>query len=171
MHIPGLAQNFLLVSRLNDVGIQFSFSNGVCRMNRDSMVLAKGTRMETLYKLDACAVQCNSASTKSSKSDHVEKGGAIPKGANSLEMKLPAEKTMLCHQRLRNIGEKGLKALKNKILVEGLDDCNIEFDFCKHSIYGKKHYFSFYSSPHKSSGILDYIHADVFGLVNVPFFI
>lgn len=42
MHIRGLAQNSLSVSKLNDAGVQVSFSNGVCRMTRGSMVLAKG---------------------------------------------------------------------------------------------------------------------------------
>lgn len=81
----------------------------------------------------------------------------VPKGANTLEMKLPPEKTMLWHQRLGHIGEKGLRALKNKSLVEGIDDCNMEFDFC-----------SFHSSSHKYFGVLDYIHSDVFGPINVP---
>ena len=92
----------------------------------------------------------------------------VPKGANTLEMKLPSKKTMLWHQRLGHIGEKGLRALKNKSLVEGLDDCNMEFDFCEHCIYGKQHHVSFYSSSHKSFKVLDYIHLDVFGPVNVP---
>jgi hypothetical protein len=70
---------------------------------------------------------------------------------------------MLWHQRLGHIDEKGLKYLKSTNLVEGLDDCNLEFDFCKHCIYGKKNQVSFYSSPHKSSGVMDYIHSNVFG--------
>lgn len=75
---------------------------------------------------------------------------------------------MLWHQRLDHIGEKGLKALKNKNLVEGLDDCNLEFNFCEHCVYGKQHRVSFYSSPHRSFSVLDYIYFDVFGPVNVP---
>ena len=34
---------------------------------RGSMVLAKGVRMGTLYRLDACTIQCNSTSIKSKK--------------------------------------------------------------------------------------------------------
>ncbi|MDF3675354.1 GAG-pre-integrase domain-containing protein, partial [Enterobacter hormaechei] len=54
---------------------------------------------------------------------------SVPKGANTLEGKLPAEKTMLWHMRFGHIGEKGLRTLKNKNLVEGLNDCNLEFNF------------------------------------------
>ena len=57
----------------------------------------------------------------------------VPKGALSTDSKFLAEKTMLWHQRLGHIGEKGLRTLKNKNLVDGLDDCNLEFDFCEHT--------------------------------------
>src|SRR5271155_4040875 len=80
--------------------------------------------------------------------------------ANTLEGKLPAEKTMLWHMRFGHIGEKGLRTLKNKNLVERLNDCNLKFDFCEHCVYGKQNCVQFYSSSHKSS--------DVFGPVKVP---
>jgi hypothetical protein len=102
------------------------------------------------------------------KAAHGGKEGNIPNYVNSMEIKLHAEKTMLWHHRLGHIGEKGLKTLKNKNLVEGREDCNFKFELCEHSIYGKQHRVSFYDSPHKSSGLLDYIHSNVFGLVNVP---
>lgn len=87
---------------------------------------------------------------------------------NSIEAKLPVEKTMLWHYRLGHIGEKCLKTLKSKNMVEGLTDCNLEFDFCEHCIYGKQNCVQFYSSSYKSSDILDYVHSDVFGPVDVP---
>jgi hypothetical protein len=58
--------------------------------------------------------------------------------------------------------------LEKKNLVDGLNDCALEFDFCEHCIYGKHNHVQFYSSSHKSSGLLDLIHSDVFGLVKVP---
>lgn len=129
LHISSLACNLLSVSKLNDVGVQVSFSSGGCKMTRGSMVLAKGAHIRTMYKLDARPVQCNNISVKSSKATRVEKENEAPLGANSLEVKLPTEKTMLWHHRIHHIGEKGLKSLKNKNLVEGLIDCNLEFDF------------------------------------------
>jgi hypothetical protein len=44
---------------------------------------------------------------------------------------------MLWHQRLGHISEKGLQAIRNKNLVDGLNDHSLEFDFYKHFIYGK----------------------------------
>ena len=96
------------------------------------------------------------------------RGFWVPKGALSTESKFPAEKTMLWHQRLNHIDEKGLRTLKNKNIVDGLNDYNLEFDFCEHCIYGKQNHIQFYSSSHKSSCILDLIHLDVFGPIDVP---
>jgi hypothetical protein len=75
---------------------------------------------------------------------------------------------MLLNQRSDHIGEKGLLALKIKTIVNGLNDCSLEFDFCKHCIYRKKNYVQFYSSYHKYFRLLDLIYFDVFGPVKVP---
>lgn len=58
--------------------------------------------------------------------------------------------------------------MKNKCLVEELDDCNLEFDFCELCIYRKQHRVSFYSSSHKSSRVWGYVHSHVFGPINLP---
>jgi len=58
--------------------------------------------------------------------------------------------------------------LKNKNLVEGLTDCNLDFDFCEHCIYGKQNHVHFNLSSHKSCGVLDVIHSKVFGPIDVP---
>ena len=58
--------------------------------------------------------------------------------------------------------------MKKKNLVDGLNYCGIEFDFCEHCIYRKQNHVQFYSSSHKYFGLLDLIHFDVFGPVKVP---
>ena len=136
------------------------------------MVLGKGVRMGTLYKLDACTIQCNSTFVKSKKRVTFSTSNGhsfwVPKGANTLEMKLPTKKKILQHQRLGHIGETGLKALKNKSLVEGLTDNDLEFELCEHWVYGKQCHVSFYSRSHNSFRVLYCIHLDVFSSVNVP---
>ena len=47
-------------------------------------------------------------------------------------------KTMLWHQILGHIREKGLRALQGKGMVEGMTDFTLDFDLCKHCIYGKQ---------------------------------
>ena len=147
---------------MNDVGVQVTFVHGGCKMTRSSIILAKGEHIGTLYKLDAKLVFCNSISVKSSRIND------ITHGENAMEVKIIVEKEILWHHRLDHIGMKGLKTLKNKNLVEGLADCNVEFYFCEHCINGKQNRVYFYSSSQKSSGLLDYIHSDVFGPMDVP---
>ena len=67
----------------------------------------------------------------------------VPKGTNTLEGKLPTKNTMLWHMRFGHIGEKGLKTLKNKNLVEELNDCNLNFHFYEYCVYGKQNHVQF----------------------------
>ncbi|GLJ33476.1 hypothetical protein SUGI_0673510 [Cryptomeria japonica] len=175
LHIPGLKRNLLSLRKLIDAGVQIAFSEAGYKMIKGAMVIARGVRFNTLYRLDTYTIECNRTFVKGKSMEDLRfspsangNGFWVPKGALSSEAKLPIEKTMLWHQRLGHIGEKGLRTLKNKNLVEGLNDCNLDFDFCEHCIYGKQNHVQFYSSSHKTCGVLDLIHSDVFGPVDVP---
>ena len=75
---------------------------------------------------------------------------------------------MLWHQRMDHIGEKGLQTLQNKNLIDGLTYYTLVFDLYEHCIYKKQSHVQLYSSSHKSYGLLDLVHLDVFGHVKVP---
>jgi hypothetical protein len=75
---------------------------------------------------------------------------------------------MLWHQRLGHIGEKGLRTLHDKGMVEGMSNCTLDFDFCEHCIYGKHNRVRFPSGATRAKRILELIHSDVFGPVPVP---
>ena len=47
------------------------------------------------------------------------------------------EKTMLWHQRLGHIREKGLQILHGNGMVEGMSNNSLDFDFFEHCVYGK----------------------------------
>ena len=92
------------------------------------MVLMRGVCYGTLYKLlgsiviDGCKISI------------------VPK-TKSEERKVPGVSggdTMLWHQRLGHIGEKGIQSLQGKVMVEGMSNCNSNFDFCGHCLYGKQ---------------------------------
>jgi hypothetical protein len=55
------------------------------------------------------------------------------------------EKVMMWHQRLGNIGEKGLRLLHGKGMVEGMSNCSLDFYFCEHCVYGKHNQVRFSS--------------------------
>ena len=124
-------------------------------MVRGALVLMRGVRIGTLYKLQGSTViaRCNSY--------------VVPEcGAESLVVS--GEKTMLWHQRLRHIGDKGLQILHGNGMVEGMSNCYLDFYLCEHCVYGKKNRVSFPSGAKRANKILDIVHSDVFGPVSVP---
>ena len=78
------------------------------------------------------------------------------------------EKAMLWHQRLGHIGEKGLRLLHDKGMVEGMSNFTHDFDLCEHFIYGKHYQVKFPSGSTREKGILELIHNDVFGPMPIP---
>jgi hypothetical protein len=58
--------------------------------------------------------------------------------------------------------------MRNKGMVEGLPECNLEVYFCQHCIYGKKNQVRFPSGATRTNEILELVHSDVFGPVLMP---
>jgi hypothetical protein len=93
LHIPGLARNLIFVRKMDDAGVKIIFEKETCRMVRGAMVLLKGVRIGTLYKLQGSTISdgCNSS---------------IVLDIGAEEEKTPTvsgEKVMLWHQRLGHI--------------------------------------------------------------------
>jgi hypothetical protein len=114
--------------------------------------------LETLYKLLGSTISdgCNSS---------------IVPDIEVEEERTPTvsgENVMLWHQRLGHIGEKGLRLLHGKGMVEGMSNCSLDFDFCEHFLYGKQNRVRFPSGATRVEGILQLVHSDVFGPVSVP---
>jgi len=103
------------------------FNKESCKMVREAMVLTRGIRTRTLYKLEA-----------STMSDGYN---SYVVGEDSSETKRnpssPIEKTMLWHQRMGHIGEKGLRVMKSKGMIEGISNYSLDFEFCKDCVFGK----------------------------------
>jgi hypothetical protein len=158
LHIPKLARSLISVSDLDDAGVDTVFGNNTCKMVRGTMVLMRGVRCGTLYKLLGSTYTngCNSSVVLEQKNKE-EKTNIVPE-----------KKTILWHQRLRHIGEKGLQTLHDKGMVEGMPNCTLDFDSCEHFIYGKQNRVRFPSSATRAKGILELIHSDVFGPMPVP---
>jgi hypothetical protein len=121
-------------------------------------VLMRGVRCGTLYKLLGRNYTnvCNSYVVPEQR-DEGEKTNTVPE-----------KKTMLWHQIMGHIGEKCLRTLHGKGMVEGMSNCTLDFDFCEHYIYGKQNRVKFPSGATRAKGILELIRSDVFGAVPVP---
>jgi hypothetical protein len=61
---------------------------------------------------------------------------------------------MLWHQTLGHIGEKGLRLLHDKGMLEGMSNLSLEFDFCEHYVYGKQNRVRFPSGAMRAEGFL-----------------
>jgi hypothetical protein len=122
LHIPKLARSLIYVSKLDDASVDTVLGEGTCKMVRRSMVVVRGFQCGTLYKLFGITYtnECNIF--------------FVPEKINK-EYKtniVPGKKTMLWHQILGHIGEKGLQTLHGKGMVEGMSNCTLDFDFCEH---------------------------------------
>ena len=53
-------------------------------------------------------------------------------------------------------------------MFEGMFNCNSDFDFCEHCLYGKHNQVKFPSGATREKYILELIHSDVFGPLPVP---
>jgi hypothetical protein len=51
LHILGLSRNMISISNMSDAGVHTLFQKDTCKMVRGVMVLMKGVRIGTLYKL------------------------------------------------------------------------------------------------------------------------
>jgi hypothetical protein len=104
LHIPKLARSLIFVSKLGDAGVKTVFENNTCKMVRGAMVLMRGVHYGTLYNLlgNNYTNGCNIY--------------VVPKQRNEGDKTniVPENKTMLWHQRLGHIGEKGLRTLHGK---------------------------------------------------------
>ena len=69
------------------------------------------------------------------------------------------EKTMMWHQKLGHMSEKGLKVLINHKLLPRLT--KVTLPFCEHCVTSKQHRLKFGTSTTKSKCILDLIHSNV----------
>ena len=155
LHIVALARNLISVSKLDDAGVKTVFEKDTCKMVWGALVLMRGVWIGTLYKLQGSTIVggCNSSVV-------------LESGVENLVVS--QEKTMLWHQRLGNIGEKGLRILHGKGIIEGMRNISLEFDFFENCVYGKKNRVSFPSGSKRAKQILELLHNDVFGPVKVP---
>ena len=127
IHIPNLARNLIYVENMDVAGVKTMCGDGSVKMVQGSMVLMRGFWYGTLYKLLGKTIidECNNYVV-------LEEGGKYDKTLTASR-----GKTMLWHQILGHIGEKSLRALRGKCMVEGMAECTLDFDLCEHCKYGK----------------------------------
>jgi hypothetical protein len=144
LYIPGLAINLSSIRKMDDVGVKTIFEKETYRMVRGAMVLLKGVRFGTLYKLQGSTISdgCNIS--------------IVPDIGVEKERTptVSREKVMLWHQRLGHIEKKALRLLHGEVMLKGMFKCSMDFDLCEHYVYGKKHRVRFPFGATRAEGIL-----------------
>uniref|UniRef100_A0ACD5Y5J0 Uncharacterized protein n=1 Tax=Avena sativa TaxID=4498 RepID=A0ACD5Y5J0_AVESA len=135
-HIPSMARNLISLSTMDVDGYKYAGGRRLLKVSKGSLIHMIG--------------DMNSASTLP--------GTAAAITANDSD---DCGKTNLWHMRLGHMSEHGLAELVKRELIDG---CNLgKFEFCEHCVFGKHKRVKFNASVHTTKGILDYMHADVWG--------
>ncbi|CAL9020877.1 unnamed protein product, partial [Prunus brigantina] len=90
-------------------------------------------------------------------------GTTITGGAAVSTSKDSDDETQLWHLRLGHMSERGMQELHNRKLLKGVQSCKLEF--CRFCTIGKQSKIAFKqrNKEEESTGVLDYIHTDVWG--------
>ncbi|KAM0004298.1 putative RNA-directed DNA polymerase [Helianthus debilis subsp. tardiflorus] len=137
-HVPDIRLNLISAGLLDDDGYHSTFGDGVWKLTRGSLIVAKGKRSSKLYRTHP----------KISK--------------DSVNLLVNADMTDLWHRRLAHMSEKGMFILLKKNALPDLHDVHLKK--CSHCLAGKQKRVSFKSHPpHRRDNILDLIHSDVCG--------
>ncbi|KAH0705734.1 hypothetical protein KY285_010271 [Solanum tuberosum] len=70
------------------------------------------------------------------------------------------------YMRLGHMSARGLEMLSNRNLLNGEKISTLEF--CEHCVLGKQKNVSFSTGKHKTGGVLDYNHSDLWGPSKLP---
>ena len=133
-HVPELRFNLISAGQLDNDGYHHHFGGSKWKLTKGSLILAKGTKTDTLYRTYM----------------------KIAKGeVNAVEHEASSE---LWHKRLGHMSEKGLDILaKKQLLPKGL-----QLKPCTDCLVGKQHRVAFQrSSQHRRHDLLDLVHTDV----------
>ena len=139
---PKLKKNLISVGTLESKGFEVRAKDGVMKIISGVLVVMKGIRkINNTYHYKGRTV--------------VGTVAAVTGGDRN------SEAAKLWHMRLGHAGEKSLNLLIKQGLLKGVSSCKL--DLCEHCINGKTTRVKFGTSIHKTQGILDYVHSDVWG--------
>ncbi|KAK8936753.1 hypothetical protein KSP39_PZI011993 [Platanthera zijinensis] len=143
-YVPDLRKSLISLGTLEAVGYSYTGEGGFIRVKRGALVVMKGERTDTLYRLIGTTIAGDAAVAAMSDEDT----------------------SALWHARLGHMSERGLVELHRRGLLKGVKTCRL--DFCETCVLGKQHKVKFMTSSRRSKDVLEYIHSDVWGPAPVP---
>ena len=145
LYVPELSYQLLSVGVMDDMGLETTFGDNVCRITKGTRLMAMGTLHNGLYVLNTSS------------------GSQSPKETQR-EMAMVANLN-LWHQRLAHVHEDGIRTMVRNGVVEGIKlDPNQKLGTCSGCVYGK----STRAQIPKQGGtrtkkVLDRVYTDVCG--------
>nr|GFB38972.1 Gag_pre-integrs domain-containing protein [Tanacetum cinerariifolium] len=137
---PKLKKNLISVGTLESKGIEVRAKDGVMKIISGVLVVMKGIhKINNTYHYKGRTV----VGTVAAVTDDDRNSKAVK----------------LWHMRLGHAGEKSINLLIKQGLLKGLSSCKL--DLCEHCINGKTTMVKFRTVIHKTQGILDYVHSDM----------
>jgi hypothetical protein len=140
-HVPDLRKNLISTRKLESEGCISIFIDKVWKVTKESLVMAKGEKVGTLY---LCTSNTESSISLASTGVDIE----------------------VWHHRLGHMSEKGMHILHKVNLLSDLKQ--IDLDFFEHCVYGKQKRVRFLRvGKEKKSERLDLVHTYVWGPTQV----
>jgi transposase InsO family protein len=135
-YVPEMRFSLISIGKLDDEGYHNYLGGGQWKLCNGSFILARGKKINTLYKTEARLVK---------------------EDVNFVENETSTE---LWHKRLGHMSEKGLQVLAKKQLLPNIKGTSLMP--CTHCLVGKQRRISFHKSPQsRKTNILDLVHTDV----------
>ncbi len=144
LHVPDLGYQLLSVTTLDKSGLKISFYSRKCQIMKNNTLIATGSMIGNLYRLDSAPNIHNRA--------------------------LVTRKIELWHHRLAHISPRVILEMSNKNMVRGLDDVrSFESFHCSDCLAGKGHRSPIpRKSKTRASKLLELVHSDVNGPLETP---
>ncbi|KAK8926176.1 hypothetical protein KSP39_PZI018366 [Platanthera zijinensis] len=143
-YVPDLRKSLISLGTLEAAGYSYTGDGGYLKVKKGALVVMKGERCGTLYRLIGSTITGDAAVSTTSDEDS----------------------SLLWHARLGHMNEIGLLELHKKGLLKGIKTCKL--DFCETCVLGKQCKVKFVTSSKRSKQVLEYIHSDVWGPAPEP---
>ncbi|KAG8492732.1 hypothetical protein CXB51_010465 [Gossypium anomalum] len=144
-YVPSLKKNLISLEALESKGSVVTMRDEVLKVTSDALVILKGIRKNNLYYYQGSTVI-----------------GAVAATSGNKEL----DSMQLWHMKLGHASEKSLQILANQGLLKGAKAYKLKF--CEHCVLGKQKRVKFGIAIHKTKGILEYVHSDVWGPSKTP---
>jgi hypothetical protein len=144
-HVPTMFRNLISLSTLDNLGYKYFASGGVLKVSKGSLIVMKGVMKSANLYISSGDTIIGTAAVSFT---------AVVTSENCSDSKL-------WHMHLGYMSQLSLAELNKRGLLKGYN--NNELEFCEHCVFGKHKRVKFNTSVHTTEGILDYVHADLWG--------